>query len=96
MGARRDYTREGTGDWAAPLENAEIIGCPGAWYRTDWLESLIRRYYRQPDEQRNRVPNPAYDKSDDMVVQEAIRLLEGFEDAAHADYMNRLYESRKK
>lgn len=96
MGARRDYTREGEGDWATPKENPEIIGCPGAWYRTDFLDSLLKRYYRQPDESRNRVSNPAFDKSDDMQVHEAITLLEGFEDAAHADYLNRLHEMRTK
>jgi len=40
MGLDRDYDREGIArDWAKPLESFED-GCPGGWYRCEFVRSL--------------------------------------------------------
>lgn len=91
MGAPPDYSREGqpddpsVGSWHDPREDIEHEGCPGAWYRTPFVESLMR-YYRRRDDQGNRVANPALDKCDDPLVHEAVLELEHHEDAWRAAY----------
>lgn len=87
MGAPRDYSREGKGDWASPREPAEA-GCPGSWYRTDWLASL-RRYMRR-EGSGGRIDNPVLSRCDDPLVHEAIAELEAQEDAATAEHLERI------
>lgn len=86
MGAPRDYAREGQGDWAAPAEDIENGGCPGSWYRTDFVASVLR-YYRRRTEGGGRVPNPALDACDDPLVHEAVQALESYEDGALSEYL---------
>lgn len=95
MGRGRDHANAGkTADWAAPCEPIGETGCPGAWYRTAFLRSLDR-YYRRRTEGGGRVDNPALTQSADPLVHEAIRTLEAFEDAAHAEHLRRFYAEQK-
>ncbi|MCY0990626.1 hypothetical protein OV203_26015 [Nannocystis sp. ILAH1] len=75
-----------TGFWAKPNEDMVRSGCPGSWYRTEFVKSVLR-YYRRPVEGRVRVPNPAFEQSDDWLIHEAISELEGWEESAHSDLM---------
>ena len=84
MGRGRDYSREGSSDWAAPTERADEAGCPGAWYRTAFVDSLAR-YYRRRDRNGNRIENPLLSRCDDELVLEAIRTIESYEDAAASE-----------
>ena len=84
MGRPRDYSREGKGDWAAPAELADEAGCPGAWYRTAFVDSILR-YYRRRDRNGNRIENPLLTQCTDELVIEAVRTIEGYEDAASAE-----------
>jgi len=81
MGRGRDYSREGKGDWAAPAERIDETGCPGAWYRTAFVDSVLR-YYRRRDRNGNRIENPLLTRCTDELVLEAIRAIESYEDAA--------------
>ena len=91
MGAPRRYDLEGKrGDWSHPVEDIERGGCPGAWYRTPFVASLLG-FYRRRDQHGGRVANPALDRCDDPLVHEAIAELEAFEDAAWGDYMERRF-----
>jgi len=90
MGAPRDYEGEGKadyplGDWSKPFEPPEA-GCPGAWYRTPFLGSLMR-FYRSRDDNGGRTSNPELDATDDPLVRAAIRELEAWEDAARAEHL---------
>lgn len=87
MGAPRDYSREGEGDWATPHENPDEMGCPGSWYRSGFVQSLLR-YYRKRDDKGGRVANPALDQCTDPLVHEAILVLESWEDEGWADYLD--------
>lgn len=95
MGAPADYDREGqpddpmTGYWAKPFEDIVNAGCPGAWYRTEFVSSVLH-YYRRAVEGRQRVPNPSFDQCDDWLVREAIQELESWEEAAHSDLIDAL------
>lgn len=85
MGAPPRYDLEGRrGDWAAPFEDMEHNGCPGSWYRTPFVESLLR-YRRQPCGEGGRVPNRFLDLCDDEFIVEAINTLEAYEDAWHGE-----------
>jgi hypothetical protein len=96
MGRGPDRAREGkAGDWAAPNEPIEEMGCPGAWYRTAWCRSLDR-YYRRRDDHGNRIDNPALTQCSDPLVHEAIQTLEAYEDAAHCEYMRRFYAEQQR
>ena len=88
MGAPRDYSREGKGDWAAPCEPIAETGCPGAWYRTDFVVSVLR-YYRRRDEHGGRVENPALTQCTDPLVHESVQALEAFEDMAISEFRKR-------
>lgn len=97
MGAPPEYEREGKNDhdtrgpWHEPYEDISEEGCPGAWYRTPFVESLLR-YYRRRDDQGNRVPNPALDRCEDHLVHEAVLELEHHEDAWRAEWDECRYE----
>lgn len=81
MGANPRYDREGKDkDWPAPEEKPEETGCPGAWYRTDFFDS-VHRYYRNKDANGGRIANRALDICDDPLVIEAINTLETYEAA---------------
>ena len=81
MGAPRDYDGEGKVlDWDRPREPA-AAGCPGAWYRTDFLNSLFR-FYRRSDANGGRIENPALTRWADPLVHGAVATREGYEDAA--------------
>lgn len=87
MGRGRDYLLAGkTSDWAAPCEPIEAMGCPGAWYRTDFVRSLDR-YYRRRAEGGNRIENPALSQTDDPLIHEAVQMREAFEDSAQAHHV---------
>lgn len=88
MGRPRDYAREGKGDWAAPCEPIAETGCPGAWYRTDFVASVLR-YYRRRDDNGGRIENPTLTRCDDPLVHEAVLLLEAFEDQAINEFRER-------
>ncbi len=82
MGAPRDYSREGRdSDWDKPYERIDETGCPGAWYRTAFVDSLLR-YYRPRDRNGGRIENPLLSRCTDELVLEAIRVLESYETAA--------------
>lgn len=95
MGKPRDWSREGQGDWAAPVEDIAAGGCPGSWYRTAFVESVLR-YYRRRDDHGGRVANPLLDRCDDPLVIEAVLALEGYEDAAAAEYQARVLAKHAK
>ena len=59
-------------------------GCSGAWYRTAFVDSVLR-YYRRRDKQGNRIDNPLLSRCDDELVLESIRALESYEDIANAE-----------
>lgn len=90
MGAPPDYSREGepdddmTGFWARPNEDMVQAGCPGSWYRTEFIRSVLR-YYRRAVDGRQRVPNQTLDQTDDWLVHEAIQDLEAWHDQAHGE-----------
>ncbi len=97
MGSPPDYERDGQpdhpyeGSWAQPRENLEEGGCPGAYYRTPWVESVMR-YYRRRDDNGNRIANPALDRCDDPLVHEAVLELEYHEDSWRAEYESKRAE----
>ena len=87
MGAPPRYDLEvQANDWAAPNEDIENEGCPGAWYRTPFIESLLR-YRRTACGDGGRVPNRLLDLCDDELVIEAINILEAHEDAWRGEAM---------
>ena len=66
-------------DW--PVEAAED-GCPGAWYRTPFLESLFP-FLRRRIDGGGRVPRPAYDTAP-WQVQAAVDVFEAEQERALA------------
>lgn len=61
-------------------------GCPGAWYRTAFIDS-IDKYSRRRTEGGGRVPNPRFDeavRAGNGLIQEAILYLEDEESRAIA------------
>lgn len=69
-----------------PPEDPED-GCPGAWYRTPWVASVLR-YRRRPDGNGGRVPSRLYDTCADELVLEAVELLELLEDAWRGEWQS--------
>jgi hypothetical protein len=64
-------------DWKHPWENPEH-GCPGAWYRTPFIDSAYR-YYRRQTRHGPRAQSPMFDAAD-WQTQRAILYLEDEED----------------
>lgn len=96
MGAPTRYDREGKdGDWNKPKEDPRESGCPGAWYRTDFVGSVLH-YYRNKDEHGGRIANRALDLCDDPLVIEAINRLESYENAWRSEVHRRMDEKHKK
>ena len=79
MGAPPDYASESTDSgWQYPPESVEDDGCPGAWYRCEFVRSLLK--YRRPmDGNGNRIGHHAYDNAADPFLQECLRVWEGEE-----------------
>lgn len=67
--------------WKHPFEAPER-GCPGAYYRTTYIDSLDP-LMRARDANGGRVPNPLFDGAP-WQVQRAVMILEGEEERAHA------------
>lgn len=96
MGAPPDYTGEGERpDWDRPNENIADDGCPGAWYRTAFVESLLR-YRRRPCEGGGRVSNPLLDRCDDEWIVEAVAELERWEDAWASEHIDAVIARARK
>lgn len=90
MGAPKRYDREGKDDdWSRPNEDIANEGCPGAWYRSPFVVSVLR-YTRRPDGNGGRVPNRLLDRCDDDLVIEAVETLEAHEDAWRQEYLRSL------
>lgn len=73
---RLDYDERGPEEY--PPEDPED-GCPGAWYRTPFVGSLLK-YRRRPDGNGGRVSNRMLDLCCDELVIEAVGVLEAYED----------------
>lgn len=84
MGRPPDYDNEGRGRWRHPPEDIEAEGCPGAWYRTPFVASLLR-YVRRGDGKGGRVTNRFYDDCDDRFVIECVHIMEACDDASLAE-----------
>jgi len=84
MGRPRDYANEGHGRWLHPPEDIDAEGCPGSWYRTRFIESLLR-YMRRGDGKGGRVSNRFYDTCDDRFVLECVHMMEACEEASLAE-----------
>lgn len=97
MGAPPDYAGEAAGrsDWAHPHEDIENDGCPGAWYRTAFVQSLLR-YRRRPCEGGGRVSNPLLDRCADEWLLDAVAELERWEDAWQAEHLDAVLSHVKK
>lgn len=98
MGAPEDYSRSGESrsmgnDWTMPHEDPYEMGCPGAWYRSPFVLSLMR-FYRDRDQQGNRIANPALDHCEDPLVHEAIVLLERYEESAIGEWLYQIHARR--
>ena len=96
MGADPDYSRSGesrdvNNDWQQPKEDAFDNGCPGSWYRSPFVQSVLR-YYRPRDEHGNRIANPALDKCEDPLVHEAVMVLERYEDSAIGEWLIQIHQ----
>jgi len=86
MGAPPRYDREGhDSDWKAPREDP-AEGCPGSWYRCSFVD-FVMQFRRRPTDGGGRVENTRLARCDDRLVHEWVALLEGFEDAAHGDFL---------
>lgn len=85
MGREPDYEREGEHRWLRPREDIERDGCPGGWYRTEFIGSLMR-YYRRRDGKGGRNVNPHLDACDDPFVISCILEIEGHEEASLREF----------
>lgn len=76
----------------SPFEPSEN-GCPGAWYRSPFIDS-IWPFTRRRTKDGGRVPNPKFDAAD-WLVQEAVACYEQEEERAIA-YVNEVAAQRMK
>ncbi|WAS96038.1 hypothetical protein [Nannocystis punicea] len=74
---------------AKPAEDVENEGCPGSWYRTPFIDSVLR-YRRRPTEGGGRVSSPFLERCLDELVLEAIQLMEAYEDSWHAEHLHQI------
>lgn len=70
----------GEHNWKQPPEDA-AIGCPGAWYRTPFIDS-IDEYARRRTSTGDRIENPRFNEAD-WLIQSAVRYLEDEEERWH-------------
>jgi hypothetical protein len=88
-GRMRDKSLEGKSvlglpqNWQQPFEDPED-GCPGAWYRTYYIDS-VDAYVRRRTSTGNRVPNPLFDVAP-IQVQVAVLYLEEQQEMARAAF----------
>lgn len=95
LGLPRDYLLEGKrGDWHQPGEDIASQGCPEAWARCGFVDSLSP-YYRRRMEGGGRVENPALTQCTDGLVHTAIQTLEAFEESAHFERERRRIAQQK-
>lgn len=79
-------------NWQEPFDPPDY-GCPGAWYRTPFIDSLDR--YRRPrDDHGGRVHNPMFDSAD-WQIQGLVMFLEKEEERAH-DYSMKVMHERSR
>jgi hypothetical protein len=83
MGAPADFDSEDEN----PAEDIEHEGCPGAWYRSEFIDSLLK-YHRRVDDNGGRVSDHAYSSVADPFVQQCLRALETQEDSFRGYRMN--------
>lgn len=84
MGLPPDYSKEGvTKDWQKPLEDIVEEGCPGGWYRCEFVRSLSR--YRRSGSD-NKIENIFLSRCQDRFVIEAIHYLEDEERQSLNDF----------
>lgn len=84
MGRPRRLDVDERGAEERPPEEPEN-GCPGAWYRTAFVASVLR-YRRRADGNGGRVPNRLLELCADELVIEAVETLETHEDAWRAEW----------
>jgi len=80
-------------NWSVPLEDPSL-GCPGAWYRTPWIDSLDK-YLRRRTQDGGRIPNPRFDRAD-WQIQEAVMVFEQEQDRAIASFVKEQHERNRK
>lgn len=84
MGAPANYEAEGVDSaWQHPPENVEDDGCPGSWYRCQFIQSLLP-YRRLQDGNGGRINHHAYNDVTDPFVKTCLRELELEESAAES------------
>lgn len=94
MGRAPLYEREGEDPrWRRPPEDLACEGCPGGWYRSAFVESLLP-YYRRRDGKGNRVSNPNLDSCGDPFVVACILAMEAHEEASLAEFYRVSEEAR--
>lgn len=77
-------------DWTQPWEDPDD-GCPGAWYRTPYVDS-VDEFTRERDDVGNRVSNPKFDRAPPQV-QAAVLHLESEQRRARA-YLDKAIADR--
>jgi hypothetical protein len=84
MGAPSNYEAEGVDSaWQHPPENVEDDGCPGSWYRCQFIQSLLP-YRRLQDGNGGRINHHAYNDVTDPFVKTCLFELELEESAAES------------
>lgn len=82
--------------WTDPRKPWESIadGCPGGWYRTEFIAS-VRKYRRRMNDQGGHDPNPLVNAETHWLVLEALSYLESCEAHARSEYMKTLDAKRR-
>jgi hypothetical protein len=94
----RDEVEPGTAELGEVLQpdrpfEAAADGCPGAWYRTRFVESLLP-YLRRPVDGGGRVPRQRFDQAT-WQVQEAVEYFEGEQARASAHLIDERERRRR-
>jgi hypothetical protein len=94
----RDEVEPGTTELDEPMQpdrpfEAAADGCPGAWYRTRFVESLLP-YLRRPVDGGGRVPRQRFDQAP-WQVQEAVEYFEGEQARASAHLIDERERRRR-
>jgi len=84
MGAPERLDIDERGAEKYPREDPDE-GCPGAWYRTPFVESVLR-YWRSRDASGAHQKSRLLEMCTDELVIEAVEMLDAFDDAWHADW----------
>ena len=67
-----------------PPENIADDGCPGSWYRLEFISSFLD--YKRHCSDGHRSSNPRTDRTADTLILDWLRYYEAQEDAARANY----------